>query len=61
MPSRLIAEYQLRMRFGGVDNMSSTGGLTCAAHTPDDIDRATAVFEQTVISLRDDGLIHGLA
>ena len=61
MPSRLIAQYQLRMRFGGVDNMSSTGGLTCAAHTPDDIDRATAVFEQTVVALRDEGLIHGLA
>ncbi len=60
MPGRLIAQYQLRMRFGGVDNMSSTGGVTCAAHTPDDIDRATSVFEQTVIALRDDGLIFPL-
>ena len=60
MPGRLIAQYQLRMRFGGVDNMSSTGGLTCAAHTPDDIDRATAVFEQTVIALRDEKLIFSL-
>ena len=58
MPSRLIAQYQLRMRSDGVDNMSSTGGVTCAAHTPDDIDRVTAVFEQTVIALRDDGLIY---
>ncbi len=60
MPGRLIAQYQLRMRFGGVDNMSSTGGLTCAAHTPDGIDRATAVFEQTVIALRDEKLIFPL-
>ncbi len=60
MPSRLIAQSQLRMRFGGVDNMSSTGGLTCAAHTPDEIDRATAVFEKTVIALRDEKLIFSL-
>ncbi|MBM3972140.1 MAG: aminotransferase class III-fold pyridoxal phosphate-dependent enzyme [Planctomycetes bacterium] len=57
MPGRLITQYQLRMRFGGVDNMSSTGGLTCAAHTSEDIDHATSVFEQTVIALRDEKLI----
>lgn len=57
MPGRLITQYQLRMRFGGVDNMSSTGGLTCAVHTSEDIDHATSVFEQTVIALRDEKLI----
>lgn len=57
MPGRLITQYQVRMRFGGVDNMSSTGGLTCAAHTSEDIDHATSVFEQTVIALRDEKLI----
>lgn len=57
MPGRLITQYQLRMRFGGVDNMSSTGGLTCTAHTSEDIDHATSVFEQTVIALRDEKLI----
>ena len=60
MPGRLIAQYQLRMRFSGVDNMSSTGGVTCAAHSPEDIDRATDVFEQTVLALRDERLIFSL-
>ena len=60
MPSQLIARYQLRMRFGGVDNMSSTGGVTCSAHTPDDIAQATSVFEQTVLMLREERLICSL-
>ena len=60
MPSQLIAQYQLRMRFGGVDNMSSTGGLTCSAHSAADIELATAVFEHTVRSLRDEHLILSL-
>ena len=55
MPGPLIAKYQLRMRHGGVDNMSSTGGVTCAAHDGDDIEKATAAFEQTVVALRDEG------
>lgn len=57
MPGNLIAHYQRRMRFLGVDNMSSTGGVTCAAHTTADIQHATAAFEQTVITLRDEELI----
>jgi glutamate-1-semialdehyde 2,1-aminomutase len=57
MPGALIAQYQLRMRFRGVDNMSSTGGVTCAAHSPEDIDTATRAFEETVLALRDEGLI----
>lgn len=59
-PGKLIAQCQLRMRHGGIDNMSSIGGVTCAAHTPDDIDIATTVFEQTILALRDEGLIHCL-
>lgn len=61
MPGRLIAQYQLRMRFAGVDNMSSTGGVTSAAHTEADIAAATAAFEQTIRALRDEGLILPLA
>jgi glutamate-1-semialdehyde 2,1-aminomutase len=61
MPGRLISQYQLRMRFAGVDNMSSTGGVTCTAHSGADIEAATAAFEQTVRALRDDGLILSLA
>jgi glutamate-1-semialdehyde 2,1-aminomutase len=60
MPGPLIAQYQRQMRFLGVDNMSSTGGVTCAAHTPEDLERATKAFEQTVISLRDQKLIRSL-
>ncbi|MFO1096385.1 MAG: aminotransferase class III-fold pyridoxal phosphate-dependent enzyme [Planctomycetaceae bacterium] len=61
MPGKLIAQYQLRMRFGGIDNMSATGGVTSAAHTSDDIAAATAAFETTVRGLRDDRLILPLA
>lgn len=60
MPGKLIARYQLRMRYGGVDNMSSTGGVTCAAHTAQDIEQSTDVFEATVLALRDEGLIYSL-
>jgi hypothetical protein len=60
MPGKLIARYQLRMRYGGVDNMSSTGGVTCAAHTARDVDQSTDVFETTVLALRDEGLIYSL-
>ena len=60
MPSTLIAQYQRRMRMGGVDNMSSTGGVTCSAHTPEDIRQATDAFEQTVLHLRDEGIIQTL-
>jgi hypothetical protein len=41
--------------------MSSTGGVTCAAHSAADFEAATAAFEQTVRDLRDDGLILSLA
>ncbi|MBL8849204.1 MAG: aminotransferase class III-fold pyridoxal phosphate-dependent enzyme [Planctomycetaceae bacterium] len=61
MSGRLIARYQLRMRSAGVDNMSSTGGVTCAAHSPADVEAATIAFEQTVIALRDEGLVLPLA
>ncbi len=60
MPGRLIARYQLRMRFGGIDNLSSTGGVTCAAHSPNDIDQANSIFEQTIRALRDEHLILSL-
>ena len=33
MPGKLIAEYQRHLRFYGVDNMSSTGGVLSSAHT----------------------------
>lgn len=48
------------MRYLGVDNMSSTGGVTSAAHTAEDIDWSTRAFEQTVRALRDQKLIHSL-
>jgi len=60
MPGGLIVRYQLRMRYGGVDNMSSTGGVTCSTHSPNDIDQATGIFEQTILALRDEGLIFSL-
>ena len=60
MPGNLISEYQRHLRFHGVDNMSSTGGVLSSAHTDEDVDEATEVFEKTVLSLRDMGLILSL-
>ena len=60
MPAKLIKEYQRRLRYHGVDNMSSTGGVLSAAHTDRDIEDATQAFEKTVVALREQGLIHTL-
>lgn len=60
MPAQLIREYQRRLRYHGVDNMSSTGGALCSAHTERDIEDATEAFEKTVVALREQGLIHTL-
>ena len=51
MPGKLIEEYQRNLRFYGVDNMSSTGGVLSSAHTARDVEEATAAFDQTVESL----------
>ena len=57
MPPALIVEYQRQLRFRGVDIMSSTGGVISSAHTADDVQQATAVFEQTVKALLEQQLI----
>jgi glutamate-1-semialdehyde 2,1-aminomutase len=57
MPATLIDEYQRHLRFYGVDNMSSTGGVLSAAHSQRDIEEATAAFRKTVVALRDRGLV----
>ena len=60
MPGKLIEEYQRNLRFYGVDNMSSTGGVLSSAHTVQDVEEATAAFAQTVDSLLAQGLILAL-
>lgn len=57
MSGALISSYQRHLRFHGVDNMSSTGGLLSSVHTQKDIDEATAAFEKTVLALLEEGLI----
>ena len=57
MPPQLITEYQWQLRHHGVDVLSFTGGMVSAAHTERDIAEATAAFEQTVLALRDRGLV----
>ncbi len=57
MPGELILEYQRQLRYRGVDIMSSTGGVVSAVHTEQDVEQATAAFEQTVAALRDQGLV----
>jgi glutamate-1-semialdehyde 2,1-aminomutase len=60
MPGDLVTRYQRHLRFRGVDLMSSTGGVLSSAHTEQDIAQATAAFEQTVLALRDEGLVASL-
>ena len=57
MPGKLVEEYQRNLRYYGVDNMSSTGGVLSSAHTAQDVEEATAAFAQTVESLLAQGLI----
>lgn len=60
MPGLLIDQYQRHLRHHGVDIMSCTGGVLSAAHTEADLTEATAAFEQTILGLREEGLIHTL-
>ncbi len=60
MPGSLINQYQRHLRYRGVDIMSSTGGVLSCAHTEEDLARATAAFEETVLALRREGLIRTL-
>ena len=60
LPAELIKVYQRNLRFHGVDNLSSTGGVLSAAHTDRDIEDATEAFEKTVLALREQELIHTL-
>jgi hypothetical protein len=60
MPGTLVTTYQRLLRYHGVDNMSSTGGLVSSSHTEDDIARATSAFGATVRALRDEGLVLSL-
>ena len=57
MPGDLVNEYQRHLRFYGVDNMSSTGGVLSSAHTEEDLSIANDVFEKTVVALRDLGFV----
>ena len=60
IPGNLVHAYQLQLRHHGVDLMSGTGGVTCAAHTEADIDQSTEAFEHTIKALRSEKLIHTL-
>jgi glutamate-1-semialdehyde 2,1-aminomutase len=60
MPAALINQYQRHLRYRGVDVMSSTGGVLSCAHTEVDVARATAAFEETVLALRQEGLVRSL-
>ncbi len=60
MPPELIREYQLLLRHHGVDNMSSTGGVLCSAHTDQDVADAGDAFGKTVVALLEKELIHTL-
>ena len=57
MSGALIGSYQRHLRFHGVDNMSSTGGLLSSVHTYEDIEEAAAAFEKTILALVEEQLI----
>ena len=57
MPAELTNSYQRHLRYHGVDNMSSTGGVVSSAHSGSDLEEATAAFEKTVLALAAEKLI----
>ena len=57
MPGELINSYQRHLRYHGVDNMSSTGGVVSSAHTDLDLEEATSAFEKTVLALAAEKLV----
>ena len=61
IPSRVVSEYQRRLRLGGVDLMSYTGGVLSSAHTEADLAQTEAVFEQAISRLLADGFLLTLA
>jgi hypothetical protein len=60
MPAGLNAAMQRHLRFRGVDILSGTGGIVSASHTEDDIEQATAAFQETVLALLREEQIHRL-
>ena len=57
LPAPLVTRYQQQLRSRGVDIMSSTGGVTSAAHTGDDIARVLEAFDQAMESLTSEQLV----
>ena len=57
MPAKLVLRYQQLMRAKGVDYVSSTGGMTSGVHDRSDVDRLLDAFQETVTTLRDEGLV----
>tara|TARA_B100000686_G_scaffold353080_1_gene457228 strand:- start:1901 stop:3286 length:1386 start_codon:yes stop_codon:yes gene_type:complete len=57
MPGKLVTNYQRYLRHYGVDNMSSTGGVTSSVHTEKDLEKATTAFEKTISALAEESLI----
>ena len=60
MPASLITRYQGHLRSNGVDYMSSTGGVTSAAHTADDVAGILEAFGDTIEALTSEGLVANL-
>jgi glutamate-1-semialdehyde aminotransferase len=57
MPGSLVMRYQQLIRAEGVDFMSSTGGVTSAAHTNEDLDWMERAFDVAIASLLHEGHI----
>ena len=57
MPGAVVSRYQQHLRARGVDYVSSTGGMTSAAHTADDVAHILGVFDETIIALTAERLI----
>ncbi len=57
MPGLLVSRYQQHLRLRGVDYMSSTGGVTSAAHTGADIAHVLGAFDETIEALISERLL----
>ena len=57
LPADLVRTYRDGMLKRGVDMMAYTSGLTSAAHTPELIDEALAAFSDTLLEIKQAGVL----
>ena len=55
-PAHVVRAFRQAMLLNGVDS-TGMSGMTCAAHTPDDVEQTVADVEETIRMMRAEGLV----